>query len=84
MHLTGVSEPAARSREFAMNQRWQYLPMSQLVAEWGEPKLLLNIPGGGNPPGFVAYYGLDPASGCIDAFALVWGDDPLIRAYYCR
>lgn len=79
-----AGEAAGQSREFAMNQRWQNRPMSQLVAALGEPKLLLTIPGGGNPPGFVAFYGLDPATGCIDAFALVYGADPAVRAYYCR
>jgi hypothetical protein len=80
----GAGETASRSRERAMNQRWQNRPLSQLVAARGEPRLLLNIPGGGNPPGFVAVYGPDPATGCLDAFALLYGADPEIRSYYCR
>lgn len=79
-----AGESGRQAREFEMNRRWHERPMSHLVAALGEPKLRMNIPGGGNPPGFVIVYGLDPASGCIDAFALVYGTDPLIRAYYCR
>lgn len=77
-------EIANKSREFSMNQRWQKQPLSQLVAVRGKPRLLLDIPGGGTPPGFVAVYGHDPETGCLDTFALVYGVDPEIRAYYCR
>lgn len=71
-------------READMNRRWQSHRLSELKAALGQPKLLMGIPGGGNPPGFVAVYGLDPASGCIDAFALVYDTDPVIRVYHCR
>jgi len=67
-----------------MNQYWQNRRYSELVATLGQPRMLLNIPGGGNPPGFVALYGRDAASGCIDAFAMVYGSNPLVRVYYCR
>lgn len=92
MLAAGCAHPGANSgsiqssqnREIAMNQRWQNLPMSQLIAALGMPWLLLNIPGGGNPQGFVAVYARDPATGCLDTFALVYGADPAIRSYYCR
>jgi hypothetical protein len=73
-----------QQRESAMNQRWQNHRYSELVAVMGQPVRLLNIPGGGEPPGFAAYYGRDAASGCFDAFALVNGEDPVVRVYYCR
>ncbi|HXE48629.1 MAG TPA: hypothetical protein VN663_09680 [Ramlibacter sp.] len=75
---------APREREQAMNARWKNHSYSELVGALGPPLQLLNIPGGGNPPGFAAVYGRDPASGCIDSFALVYGSDPMIRVYYCR
>jgi hypothetical protein len=71
-------------RERVMNQYWQNRRYSELVATLGQPRMLLNIPGGGSPPGFVAVYGTDPATRCIDAFAMVYGADPLVRVYYCR
>ena len=71
-------------RERTMNQYWQNRRYSELVATLGQPRMLLNIPGGGNPPGFVAVYGTDPLTGCIDAFAMVYGSDPRVRGYYCR
>lgn len=71
-------------REIFMNSEWQNRPLSQLLAAMGKPRLLLNIPGGGNPPGFVAIYGIDHASGCVDAFAMLYGPDPTIRVYHCR
>lgn len=71
-------------REATMNRRWQNQPLSSLRALRGEPVLMMDIPGGGNPPGMVAVYPVDPATGCTDAFALMFGQDPVIRVYHCR
>ena len=83
-HAVVSDSPSRQGREWEMNQQWQNRPLSDLEAAMGAPKLIMNIPGGGNPPGFVAVYGRDPKSGCIDAFALVAGPDPMIRIYHCR
>lgn len=72
------------AREAEMNQRWQNRRMSELLAVMGQPVLVMNIPGGGNPPGFALVYAPDSASGCIDAFAMLHEQDPRIRVYYCR
>jgi hypothetical protein len=72
------------AREAEMNQRWQNRNMSELVAALGEPILLMTIPGGGNPPGFAVVYGQHTGTGCIDAFAMLYGPDPRVRIYYCR
>ena len=79
----GSDSPRLR-RELDMNGQWQNRRLSELVAALGEPQLIMNIPGGGNPPGFVVVYWLDPPTGCIDAFALLYGRDPPIRIYHCR
>lgn len=71
-------------REAAMNQRWQNQRYSELVAELGSPARVMSIPGGGNPPGFVAVFEKDRATGCIDAFALMYAADPIVRVYHCR
>ena len=79
--IAGESRPA---RESAMNQQWRNRGYSELIAAMGDPVLVMNIPGGGNPAGFVAVYGHDKVSGCVDAFAMVYGRDPAIRVYHCR
>ena len=71
-------------REAAMNRMWQKRRLSELRTALGAPRMILNIPGGGNPPGFIALYGIDPVTRCVDTFALVYGSDPVIRVYYCR
>lgn len=71
-------------REAAMNSEWQNRHLSHLLHERGAPVMIMNIPGGGNPPGFVAVYGVDRATGCIDAFAFLPAPDPVIRIYHCR
>ena len=81
----GASNLAARQgREDAMNTQWQNQHLSQLVAARGQPMLVMNIPGGGMPPSFVVVYGMDPGTGCIDAFAVSHDRDPRIRIYHCR
>jgi hypothetical protein len=91
--VAGTDGPDARQgtaaryqRELDMNRRWQNRPLSDLVATSGKPQLTMNIPGGGNPPGFVVVYGLDDRSGCIDAFAInaAVTREPTVRIYYCR
>ena len=79
--LAGGSRPG---RESAMNEQWRNRSYSDLMATMGQPVLIMTIPGGGNPPGFVAVYGKDTVSGCIDAFAMMYGRDPTIRVYHCR
>ena len=71
-------------REVEMNRRWQNQPLTRLVATLGQPKLTMNIPGGGNPPGFVVVYDEDGSTGCIDAFAVNSSREPTVRLYYCR
>lgn len=71
-------------REVAMNRNWQNRRFSELKTALGPPRLIMNIPGGGNPPGFIAVYGADPVTGCIDAFAFVYSGDPVMRLYHCR
>lgn len=81
-------ELSARSgraaREADMNAQWQHRNFRQLVEAKGPPRRLLDIPGGGNPPGLVAVYDRDPATGCLDTFALAWGTEILVRMYQCR
>lgn len=72
------------AREVAMNRTWQNRRLSALRTALGEPRLIMQIPGGGSPPGFAAVYDVDPASGCVDAFAFVHDQDPVIRVYHCR
>lgn len=67
-----------------MNARWQGRTLAELVRVRGEPRDTMSIPGGGDPPGLISVYERDPASGCVDAFALVYGPEPVIRNYYCR
>lgn len=80
------SAAARYQRELDMNRQWQNRPLRDLVANAGKPQLTMNIPGGGNPPGFVVVYGLDDRSGCIDAFAInaAVTREPTVRIYYCR
>ena len=71
-------------REALMNASWQQHRYEELVEALGKPKRVMSIPGGGNPPGFAVVYDLDPATGCIDAFAISAGADPVVRIYHCR
>lgn len=77
--------PSARAvHEQAMNARWQNHTLAELVRDRGTPRDTMTIPGGGNPAGFITVYERDPQTGCVDAFALAYGPEPVIRNYYCR
>ena len=80
----GTGNPARAARESDMNRKWQDRPLAELVAAYGRPGLVMTIPGGGMAPGYAVVYGHDPASGCIDAFAVVSGQSPVVRMYHCR
>lgn len=67
-----------------MNQAWQDHTVQQLLQAKGPPRVLLDIPGGGNPPGFVMVYPRDAATGCLDTFAVVFGAESRVRSYQCR
>jgi hypothetical protein len=84
VRLAAAGLVARFAREAAMNEEWQNHALSELVAAKGRPVLVLQIPGGGNPPGFVVVFGIDPDTGCIDAFAVSHDTDPLVRIYHCR
>lgn len=71
-------------REGTMNLKWQSRSLGEIVGEYGPPRRILDIPGGGNPPGFVLVYGRDDDTGCLDTFAMVYGREPLVKMYQCR
>lgn len=75
---------ARQERETDMNRQWQNKSLAELTDALGRPKMVLAIPGGGMPPSYVVVYGPDPSSGCIDAFAVNLGGDPVVRIYHCR
>jgi hypothetical protein len=77
-------EAARAAREARMNQAWQNHPVAELLRAMGPPRLLLDIPGGGNPPGMVFVYARDAATGCLDAFAVSYGGEVRVRQYQCR
>lgn len=72
------------AREAEMNHAWIDHTLDELLLALGPPWRLYDIPGGGNPPGFVVVYPRDPASCCLDAFALAYGPQTRVRAYLCR
>lgn len=78
-------------RESALQSTWKGQPYSILVATYGPPLYVMNIPGD-RPNETVAVYGVrDNVSRCIDAFTLFHGNertnaqnDPTVTSYFCR
>jgi hypothetical protein len=71
-------------REAAMRKRWADKPYRELVKERGHEGLVMDIPRYGWPPSSAVVFGIDDASGCVDAFLVVHGKEPLIKDYFCR
>jgi hypothetical protein len=72
------------AREAEMNAHWQNHPVAEVLQALGPPRLLLDIPGGGNPPGLVLVYPRDTDTGCVDTFAVMYGTPVRVRLYQCR
>ena len=72
------------AREAELNQAWQNHTLAELLRGMGQPRQLLDIPGGGNPPGFVLVYPRDATTGCLDTFAVMYGREIRVRLYQCR
>ena len=72
------------AREAQMTQVWQDQTLQQVLQARGRPQVLLDIPGGGNPPGFVLVYPRDAATGCLDTFTMAFGAQARVRSYQCR
>lgn len=83
-----LADAAANSsqsaREAAMRERWTDKPYRELVKDRGRQGLVLDIPRYGWPPSSAVVYGVDSASGCIDAFLVIHGKEPIIKDYFCR
>jgi hypothetical protein len=82
--LAALLQASRTDRERKMNHEWQNHSFAELVKAKGAPRLLLDIPGGGNPPGFVMVYARDPATGCLDTFSMAYGPRTVVRSYQCR
>ena len=89
--LSGAAEPVRatpKTRERELQTTWRGKPYTALVAAYGEPKLLMNVPGYRPLKTSVAVYGIrDDATRCIDAFTVVkhgitgeW----TVADYFCR
>ncbi|GAB3647590.1 hypothetical protein [Ramlibacter alkalitolerans] len=72
------------AREAQINAQWQNHPVRELIARWGPPRQVLDIPGGGNPPGFLLLYPRDAGTGCVDTFSVLYGAVARVRSYHCR
>lgn len=71
-------------RERQLNEDWQNHTLRELVDRWGPPWRMLEIPGGGNPPGFIMVYPRDEGTGCLDTFSIMYGPVTRVRGYQCR
>ena len=79
------------AREANLQSAWIGRSYQELLATWGTPRMLVNIPGGHRPDEMVVIYGVrDAALGCVDAFTVYNGSTRLpnemsgVVNYFCR
>lgn len=75
---------ARQAHERAMQSKWEGKPMKELVAAMGEPQMIMSIPRYGWPPSAAVVFGVDQATGCVDAFLVVAGEENKVYNYFCR
>jgi hypothetical protein len=77
-----------KSRERELQTTWRGKPYTALVAAYGEPKLIMNVPGYRPLKTSVAVFGIrDDTSRCIDAFTVVkhgTTGEWTVADYFCR
>lgn len=75
----------AAAYESELNREWAGKPYTALLAAYGEPKIVMNIPSSGLNAAVVVYPVLDkfPAK-CTHAFTVHRGADPKVVKYECQ
>ena len=77
-----------RQRESELQRAWEGQPYDSLLAAYGTPKLVMDVPGFRQLKTTVAVYGVnDQASNCIDAFSLIEHSQTkqlTVADYFCR
>lgn len=72
-------------RERAMQQTWVGRTRAELVRTFGNPAIVLEVPGNRLPESIILVFtGRDPAGGCIDAFVVLQNRSEDIWNYFCR
>ncbi len=75
-------------RESELRRAWEGQPYDALLAAYGTPKLVMNVPGNRPLKTSVAVYGVnDEISQCIDAFSFIEHDQTkqlTVADYFCR
>ncbi len=72
------------SHEQGMRKQWADKPYRELVKHMGREGVVMDIPRYGWPASSAVVYGVDSATGCVDAFLVLHGEEPLIKDYFCR
>ncbi|MEH6826406.1 MAG: hypothetical protein V7629_21165 [Motiliproteus sp.] len=76
--------PGGQGQEQVMRKRWMDKPYRELVAHMGREGLVMDIPRYGWPPSSAVVYGYNEATGCVDSFLVMHGEEPMIKDYFCR
>jgi len=72
-------------REHELQQRWIGRTRAELISSFGQPSMVMNVPGNRIPESIILVYrNKDPATGCIDAFVVLRDSREHIWNYFCR
>lgn len=74
----------ASMHESAMRKQWADKPYRELVKHMGRKGYVMDIPRYGWPASSAVVYGVNAATGCVDAFLVLHGKEPMVKDYFCR
>ena len=81
----GRGEPSVATVESELNRAWAGKPYTELLAAYGEPEMVMNIPANGTISAVVLYPKLDKLpSKCAHAFTVQRGAEPKVVKYVCQ
>ena len=82
------TEPIAggrNGREHALQQQWIGRTRAELIGSFGQPSMVMNVPGNRLPESVILVYrNRDSAGGCVDAFVVLRDSREHIWNYFCR
>lgn len=82
--LAAIKSESPDGKETVMRKRWIDKPYRELVKHMGREGRIMDIPRYGWPPSSAVVFGFNEATGCIDAFFVLHGEEPMIKDYFCR
>lgn len=75
----------SRSRVAELNSTWAGQPYKSLLAAYGQPSMVMEVPYAAQKTSVVIYNVIEKDNTkCSHAFTIVYGKEPIVQNYFCQ